>query len=42
MLSLHKPISFWPQGHDLNKLGKGLLDYATYQISKFRYLIFGM
>ena len=25
---------FWPQGHTLNKLGKGLLCDATYQISK--------
>ena len=25
---------FWPQGHDLNKFGRGLLDDATNQISK--------
>ena len=24
---------FWPQGHNLNKLGKGALDNAIYQIS---------
>ena len=23
---------FWPQGHNLNKVGKGLLDDASYQI----------
>ena len=27
-------INFWPQGHNLNKLGRGLLGHATYQISK--------
>ena len=26
---------FWPQGHNLNKLGRGLLGHATYQISRF-------
>ena len=25
---------FWPQGHNLNKLGRGLLGDATYQISR--------
>ena len=25
---------FWPQGHNLNKLGRDLLDDATYQISR--------
>ena len=25
---------FWPHGHNLNKLGRGLLGDATYQISK--------
>ena len=25
---------FWPQLHNLNKLGKGSLDDATYQISR--------
>ena len=25
---------FWPQGHNLNKLGRCPLDDATYQISK--------
>ena len=25
---------FWPQGHNLNKLGKGPLGDATYQISR--------
>ena len=25
---------FWPKGHNLNKLGKGLLGDATYQISR--------
>ena len=25
---------FWPQGHNLNKLGKGLLGDATFQISR--------
>ena len=25
---------FWPKGHNLNNLGRGLLDKATYQISK--------
>ena len=24
----------WPQGHNLNKLGRGPLDDATYQISR--------
>ena len=23
---------FWPQGHHLNKVGKGLLDDASYQV----------
>ena len=23
----------WPQGHNLNKLGRGLLGDATYQVS---------
>ena len=31
---------FWPQGHDLNKLGRGLLDDATYQISRLNVLWF--
>ena len=39
MFSLYKPIKnvnpgaghFWPGGHNLNKLGKGLLGDATYQ-----------
>ena len=26
---------FWPEGHKLNKLGRGLLDDDTYQISRF-------
>ena len=25
---------FWPQGHNLNKIGRGPLDDATYQISR--------
>ena len=25
---------FWPQGHNLNKLGRGPLGDATYQISR--------
>ena len=25
---------FWPQGYNLNKLGRGLLGDATYQISR--------
>ena len=25
---------FWPKGYNLNNLGRGLLDEATYQISK--------
>ena len=25
---------FWPKGHNLNKLGRGLLGDATYQISR--------
>ena len=25
---------YWPQGYNLNKLGRGLLGDATYQISK--------
>ena len=25
---------FWPKSYNLNNLGKGLLDEATYQISK--------
>ena len=25
---------FWPQGHNLNKFGRGLLSDATYQIIK--------
>ena len=25
---------FWPQGHNLNKLGRGLLGDAKYQISR--------
>ena len=25
---------FWPQGYNLNKLGRGALDKATYQISE--------
>ena len=25
---------FWPKGHNLNKLGRGPLDEATYQISR--------
>ena len=28
--------NFWPQGHNLNKHGKGLLDDDTYQISSSR------
>ena len=27
-------MPFWPQGHYLNKLGRGPLDDATYQISR--------
>ena len=27
-------VNFGPMGHDLNKLGRGLLCHATYQISK--------
>ena len=23
---------FWPQGHNLNILGRGILDYATYKL----------
>ena len=38
MFSLYKPIKnvtpgaghFWPEGHNLNKLGRGLLGDATY------------
>ena len=26
--------NFWPQGHNLNKLGRGLLGDAPYQISR--------
>ena len=26
--------NFWPQGHNLNKLGSGLLGHATNQISR--------
>ena len=42
MFPLYKPISkicdpgwgnFWPQGHNLNKLDRGRLDDASYQIS---------
>ena len=29
----HRVGSFWPQGYNLNKLGRGPLDDATYQIS---------
>ena len=25
---------FWPKGHNLNKLGRGPLGYATYYISR--------
>ena len=28
------PGHFWPQGYNLNKLGRSPLDDATYQISK--------
>ena len=39
MFSLYKPLKnvtpgaghFWPEGHNLNKLGRGLLGDATYQ-----------
>ena len=31
---------FWPQGHTLNKLGRGLLYCATYQISRLYALWF--
>ena len=39
MFSLYKPIKnvtpgaghFWPEGHNLNKLDRGLLGDATYQ-----------
>ena len=42
--SLYKPIKnvtqdgahFWPQGHNLNKIGRGLLVDATCQISRQR------
>ena len=29
-----EPGHFWPQGHNLNKLGRGALDDATHQISR--------
>ena len=28
------PGHYWPQGDNLNKLGRGLLGHATYQISR--------
>ena len=31
---------FWPQGHNLNKLGRGLLVDATYQISSLYAVLF--
>ena len=31
---------FWPKGHNLNKLGRGPLDGATYQISRLYALWF--
>ena len=40
MFSLYKPMlplrrdHLLPQGHNLNKLGRSLLGYATYQISR--------
>ena len=32
--SFHIIIKFWPQWHNLNKLGRGLLCHATYQKSR--------
>ena len=32
--------SFWPQGHNFNILGRGLLEDATYQISRLYALWF--
>ena len=32
--------SVWPQGHNLNKLGRGPLGNATYQISRIEALRF--
>ena len=31
---------FWPQGHNLDTIGRGLLDDATYQISRPFFLVF--
>ena len=35
MLNMCSPgwANFWPQGHNLNKLGRGPLDDTTYEIS---------
>ena len=40
-ISLSKHVTpgvahFWPKGHNLNKLGRGLLGDATYQISRLK------
>ena len=32
--------NFWPQGHNVNKLGRGPLLDATYQISRLYALLF--
>ena len=29
-----RPGQFWPHGHNLNNLGRGLLGYASHQVSK--------
>ena len=38
--SFHIIIEFWPQWHNLNKLSRGLLGHATYQISRLYALWF--
>ena len=37
---IHGAGHFWPQGDNLNKLGRGPLGDATYQISKLKALWF--